>query len=373
MNTTPSLNQVIGLILHSPIWGMWNSRYLQRMREIVFATMFRALKRLLWSDSKAVQETDEEAIERVKAEFAELEADLERLKAQEETEKQPLISISIEGTNPESRPEAYRNHVEYVLSHKNLYSSVPEQYLENWERRAELVVLPPDEWRLVRTKKELLEVDANWKFIFAAKSETDWQLYLYSIKGHPDLIKVGIAKDVLKRKEKYYGRCLKKWVMPRREAILVEELFKHATYGLHSTTEPKCNVGNMQRETVHQEINELWSQYEECSGFTEIRRMDKETAIGTIDQIHADVKWNLPMDELLLKYAIKTFNSMDRNAFREVIEVPSLMWQLRPHDSQNASAFDHVDDPEIRASCIEADQEDEAEILSKCWRSQDWS
>ena len=34
-----------------------------------------------------------------------------------------------------------------------------------------------------------------------AKSEEEWQLYVYSIKNYPDLLKIGIAKDAVKRKE----------------------------------------------------------------------------------------------------------------------------------------------------------------------------
>ena len=272
-----------------------------------------------------------------------------------------------------SRDKAYQEYVEYVLSTEALYKFTPEEYLEGWERRAELVVLPPDEWRISRDRNGNVEADANWKFLFQVKSEADWQVYLYSVKGHPELLKVGIAKDVLKRKEKYYSRCLKKWVMPRREAILVEELFKHATYGLHSTESPYWTVGNMQRETVLPEIEELWSEYGECSGFTEIRKISKDAAVATIDQIFQDVHWKLKVDELLLKYGITLRRLSPPNAIRNDIIVPQLMWQLRPHESEMASDFSYVTDEEVRSGCEESSQEDEQAIWDQCWRPEDWA
>ena len=339
------------------------------------APLFRTLARLLSPHSKVREEPTRTNTDK-HVRIPTVAADFEKLKAEERRmggDDLPFtITTTWEGTNPGSRNKAYRDHVEYVLSYKGLYDCVPEEFLEGHEQQAELVVLPPDEWRISRRNGEVVKVDANWKFPFAAKSEADWQVYLYSVKGHPELLKVGIAKDVLKRKEKYYSRCLKKWMMPRREAILVEELFKQATYGLHSTEPPQCNVGNMQRETVLPEIEELWGEYEDCSGFTEIRKMSKEAAVATIDQIFGDIHWKLKVDELLLKYAITTFHNSPPGEFRSEIDVPHLMWQLRPHENQMASDFSYLKDDRVKASCEETEQEDEQAIWNQCWRPEDW-
>lgn len=279
-----------------------------------------------------------------------------------------LVSVSCPDANPESRSKEFRDYVEYVTGADGLYEFTPEQYLDGWERSAMLVDLSPDEWRIKRDGSGKVVVDADWKFPFAAKNEEDWQLYLYSVKNHPELLKVGIAKDVLKRKEKYYSRCLKKWKFTKREAILIEALFKHTTYGLHSKERPRCNVGNLQRETVHPEIEALWAEFEECNGFSEIRRMSKDAAVATIEQIRQDVFWKLTVDELLLKYGITTFNDAPVGQFRGAVEVPHLMWQLRPYDNQKAGSYDYVDDPEIRESLVEEAKEEEAAIKAKCWK-----
>ena len=106
------------------------------------------------------------------------------------------------------------------------------------EARAEFhahVIRPPEEWRLERNNEGLMEVDGDWKFILDAKSEEEWQLYVYSIKNYPDLLKIGIAKDAVKRKESYYKKKLYLIKIPKREAIMVEHLFKHATYHMQTT------------------------------------------------------------------------------------------------------------------------------------------
>ncbi len=69
--------------------------------------------------------------------------------------------------NPESRSKEYRDYVEYILSFPRLYSLVPEQYLHHREKQAELIVLPPDEWRISRSENNIVYVDPNWKFLLA--------------------------------------------------------------------------------------------------------------------------------------------------------------------------------------------------------------
>ena len=91
------------------------------------------------------------------------------------------ISVSVETTEPELSPETIKAREEYEAN----------------------VVRPPKEWKLDRNADGSLIVDADWQFILQAKSEEEWQLYVYSIKEYPELLKIGIAKDAVKRKEKY--------------------------------------------------------------------------------------------------------------------------------------------------------------------------
>ena len=319
-------------------------------------------------------------LRRVENLLADLKEDLNAAKEAEEKEMDPstgtTITLNISNTekgiavaspyceqaNPDSRTKEYRDYVEYVLSRPRLYELTPEDCLHHSEKQAELIVLPPNEWKIKSAKNNNVYVDPNWKFIFAAASEAEWQLYIYTVKNHPELLKVGIAKDVLKRKEKYYGRCLKKWTMSRREAIMAEELFKHSTYDLHSAEPPIYNIGNLQRES-------LWSEFEESAGFSEVRRMSKDSAVATIEQILQDMRWSLTVDKILLKYGIKSFNGNHENSCRDAIKVQSLMWQLNPYESQKANIknWSHVEDKEMRDSLHEEQKQEEAEVKAACW------
>ena len=336
------------------------------------------------ADSESFHNAELQRVENLLADF---KKDLNAAKEAEEKETTPSTGTTItlnisktedgvaveapycEQANAGSRTKEYRDYVEYVLSSPRLYELTPEEYLHHREKAADLIILPPDEWRIRSIKNNFVYVDPNWKFLFAATSEAEWQLYLYTVKNRPELLKVGIAKDVLKRKEKYYGRCVKKWIMPRREAIMAEELFKHSTYGLHSTEPPIHNVGNLQRETVHPEIESLWSDFEESAGFSEVRRIDKDSAVATIEQILQDIRWNLTMDKILLKYGINSFNGDKGSNFRDGIKVQPLMWQLNPYESQKASikSWSHIEDKEMRDSLYEEQKLEEAEVLAACW------
>ena len=150
---------------------------------------------------------------------------------------------------------------------------------------------------------------------------------------------------------------------------MAEELFKHSTYGLHSTEPPIHNVGNLQRETVHPEIESLWSDFEESAGFSEVRRIDKDSAVATIEQILQDMRWNLTMDKILLKYGINSFNGDKGSNFRDGIKVQPLMWQLNPYESQKASInnWSHIEDKEMRDSLYEDQKLEEAEVMAACW------
>ena len=55
------------------------------------------------------------------------------------------------------------------------------EVLKEWSQTN--VIRPPEKWRLERNQDGSLVVDADWKFILDAKSEVEWQLYIYSIKN----------------------------------------------------------------------------------------------------------------------------------------------------------------------------------------------
>ena len=200
------------------------------------------------------------------------------------------------------------------------------------EARAEFhahVIRPPEEWRLERNHEGLMEVDGDWKFILDAKSEEEWQLYVYSIKNYPDLLKIGIAKDAVKRKESYYKKKLYLIKIPKREAIMVEHLFKHATYHHANNNPPRQNVGNIDEENLIDEITEFSQDNYEGSGLSEVRKITLEQAKNTIHAIHLTIQ-ELFLDEAIEQWGIKTFDLQQVPEGRGSIEIPHLRWRLSP-------------------------------------------
>ena len=151
------------------------------------------------------------------------------------------------------------------------------------------VIRPPDEWRLQRRRDGLFEIDGDWKFIFDAKSEEEWELYVYSIKNYPDLLKIGIAKDAVKRKEKYYKKKLYLLKMPKREAVMVEHLFKHGTFHLANHNPPRWNVGNIDEDNLFDDILEFSKDNYVGSGLSEVRKMTLQQAKNTLRVIYSVV------------------------------------------------------------------------------------
>lgn len=195
------------------------------------------------------------------------------------------------------------------------------------------VIHPPEKWRLKRNHAGLLEVDADWRFILDAKSEEEWQLYVYSIKNYPDLLKIGIAKDAVKRKESYYKRKLYLLKMPKREAIMVEHLFKHATYHHANSKPPRHNVGNIDEDNLIEEIIEFSQDNYEGSGLSEVRKMTLQQAKNTLSEIYSVVHWQF-IDEAIEQFGIKTFELQQVVEGRSAVEIPHLRWQLRPYEHQ---------------------------------------
>ena len=195
------------------------------------------------------------------------------------------------------------------------------------------VIRPPDEWGLKRNREGALVVDGDWKFILDAKSEEEWQLYVYSIKNYPDLLKIGIAKDAVKRKESYYKKKLHLIKMPKREAIMVEHLFKHATYHYANNNPPKWNVGNIDEENLVDEIKKFSQDNYEGSGLSEVRKMTLQQAKNTLSEIYSSVHWQF-IDEAIEQFGIKTFGLQQVAEGRSAVEIPHLRWQLRPYEYQ---------------------------------------
>ena len=66
------------------------------------------------------------------------------------------------------------------------------------------IVKPPIDW-LSECDETSVVVGPNWKWILDVSDISDHELYIYAIKGWPQLLKVGIAEDSTKRKEPHYG------------------------------------------------------------------------------------------------------------------------------------------------------------------------
>jgi len=56
------------------------------------------------------------------------------------------------------------------------------------------VITPPDSWRLKPDGSALI-LDGDWGFPLRQTSEEPCDMYVYEVKGFPELVKIGIAKD----------------------------------------------------------------------------------------------------------------------------------------------------------------------------------
>ncbi len=150
-----------------------------------------------------------------------------------------------------------------------------------------------------------LVLDGDWKFPLTAASETPWQVYVYSVKGAPNLLKVGIAKDAKKRKELYYGELLWVTTLPRRTAGLVEYLFKHCSYRFACSVPPQFNVGNWDPEALRPAVRDFSEQWE-AGGKSEVRELSLDEAVELLTSIAAELEAQ-PLCSVIRRYGIKTF------------------------------------------------------------------
>ena len=121
--------------------------------------------------------------------------------------------------------------------------------------------------------------------------------------------------------------------MPKREAILVEHLFKHATFHLANNNPPKWNVGNIDEENLIAEIQDFAADNYEGSGLSEVRKMTVQQAKNTLREIHKLVHWQF-VDEAIEEFGIKTFDLNQTVEGRGTVEIPHLRWQTKPHPYQ---------------------------------------
>jgi len=168
------------------------------------------------------------------------------------------------------------------------------------------VITPPDLWKL-RPEGSMLILDGDWGFPLRRTSEEPYELYAYEVKGFPELIKIGIAKNSKKRLEEYYGKLLWQKSFNRRTAGMVEYLFMHSTYHRAHRSPPRWNVGNFFYDTALPDLKNFFDSVgHDSRGITEVRQMTADEAEHTVDYIH-----NLLLQdvfEVISTCGIKTFN-----------------------------------------------------------------
>ena len=174
------------------------------------------------------------------------------------------------------------------------------------------IISPPKEWQIPIVDGDLV-LDGEWQFILDAKSQKDYEIYVYEVKDFPHLLKIGIAKDSSKRKESYYGKLLWCKTMTRRDATLVEYLFKHATYHLAHNSPPKWNVGNFQEDNALDDLKVFYSKAgTETKGITEVRKISLNAAIATIEKIKNKLSTE-SLQDVIQEFAISTWEEGGRS------------------------------------------------------------
>jgi hypothetical protein len=184
-----------------------------------------------------------------------------------------------------------------------------------------MVVYPPSEWQIKPLASGKLLVDGEWSFFLEDQSLEEMWLYVYEVKGHPRLLKVGIAKDPERRKESYYGRLLWQALLPRRVARLAEYLFMHTSYHLSHMQPPRLNVGNFDDRGLRKSLLLFLQDVGvDCPGFTEVREVSLEEAVSTLASIIGDVT-SRPLFDSVLRYGVNTFVGDGLRALRMNYEV----------------------------------------------------
>jgi len=191
------------------------------------------------------------------------------------------------------------------------------------------IITPPDSWKLI-PEDSVLILDGDWGFPLRETSEEPYEMYVYEVKGFPELVKIGIARDSKKRREKYYGKLVGQRNFNRRTARMIEYLFMHSTYHRAHNSPPRWNVGNFFYDTALPDLKNFFdsvghdSKGHDYKGITEVRQMTSKEAEYTIDYIH-NLLMNKDVFETICACGIKTFDSTP--GFRSTITVErGLAW-----------------------------------------------
>ena len=186
------------------------------------------------------------------------------------------------------------------------------------------IITPPDSWKL-RPDCYAFNLDGDWGFPLRQISEESCEMYIYEVKGFPELVKIGIAKNSKKRHAKYYKKLLWRKSFTKRTARMVEYLFMHSTYHRAHNSPPVWNVGNFFYDSALPILKDFFDSVGHTSqGITEVRQMTDDEAESTIDYIHK-LLINKDIFEAISTCAIKTFNGTPE--FRSTVSIkPGLTW-----------------------------------------------
>lgn len=169
------------------------------------------------------------------------------------------------------------------------------------------IVIPPSSWKLELDGSALV-LDGDWGFPLRQISEEPREIYIYEVKGFPELVKIGISKDSKKRHAKYYKNLLWKKDFTRRTAGMVECLFMHSTYHRAHNSPPVWNIGNFFYDTALPILKDFFDSVgHNCQGITEVRQMTVDEAESTISYIHHLLTCN-DIFGAISACGIKTFN-----------------------------------------------------------------
>ena len=178
------------------------------------------------------------------------------------------------------------------------------------------VITPPDSWKLKPNGSAII-LDGDWGFPLKQTSEEPYEMYVYEVKGFPELIKIGIARVSKKRLVKYYGKLLWQKSFNMRTARMVEYLFMHSTYHRAHNSLPRWNVGNFFYDTALSILKNFFDSVGHNSqGITEVRQMTDDEAERTIDYIY-NLLINKDVFEAISTCGIKTFN-----------DTPGIRWTI---------------------------------------------
>ncbi|MBN2824653.1 MAG: hypothetical protein JXQ76_04970, partial [Campylobacterales bacterium] len=156
------------------------------------------------------------------------------------------------------------------------------------------------------------QITGDYKFYIENKNQESCTLYVYSIRGFNNLLKIGITNNIIKRKEPYYGEILYQITDTREKLSFIEFCIQHATYHLANKNIPKWNVGNFDETNMIDSIKDFCTVYPpmkgKCSGHAEVREIELSILIELIE--YMVTMYDRTSKEILFdRFAIKEFAS----------------------------------------------------------------